>query len=752
MKTTTKYLGFILLLTSQAGCSPDYEIPDNLHPSLNGHFLAVTENSFTSSASAFNRVFKVGSFETAWKFNAPAAWLSVAPMSGKTTAEISLSGEENKSATEGRTSIFYLNSDDRDWPYEKTITVSQEKATSHLTPDRQTIEFGGSGGTETVSIESNCEWTAQTEDAWITVSQDMATNTLTIQAESNPLDNYRKSDIRILYGNDEQTGINIIQSPSAIASSVYHLEYDALASRYTVIIDSETEWKAVESDSWIQVNPPTGGTGRTAADVEVSSNMSVSERRGFICLQTGDTERFQISITQKGIHFEVSEETLAFKSGQDAKKLTVDSNFNWNVLTKPNWITLSNLSGYGNEEITVTTKENNSTSAREGNITIGIPEMGLTRTIQVTQEGKTFETSSDFIEFSDKGGYRNFSLTTDSDWTSSILGNWFSASPEYGHGDAMIEIRAEENPTTEERNGSITYSYSGDTKTVAVHQLAKYLTISNEALTFESKGGNHSVEISTNYNWTAAIEHDENWLHLSETSGQGNGTIILTADDNASINVRSTAIVVTPENAQPIRLLVTQNPRYLTVSHQSLEFFSKGGRSEGITIKTDGQYELSTEAPWLELSDPINGVFTVTATENKSDRNREGTITITMTDLAEGSHMVKIRVTQTGAGKSIITDGYPDTDTDWNSWSNGNLTITITGYTSDRDWNRHGTPMSVTITGYNSDHDWNKNDPSNSHMTIFNHGADENWNPENTDNGNPSVSDYGEDKDWNENS
>lgn len=748
MKTTSHHVGLLMLVAIQAGCSAEYDMPDNIKPSLTGHFLTATESSISVSASAFSKNFKVGSYETAWSFNQPAAWLTIEPMEGHSSADVSLTGEENLSADEGRTSIFYLNSVDPEWDYQRVMTVSQAKAEAWLIPERTTLEFGGSGGVEKLTINSNCVWTAESHESWIGVAVDAATNTLSVSVAANPFDDYRSGSVSLLYDEDKSATVTVTQSPAAITSSVYSLEYEAMASKYTISIESDAEWTAAVSDNWIQMTPSGGKAGKTEVDVEVSSNMSAAVRNGFICVKTGDAERFQISVIQKGVFLEVDKEALVFESAAESRLLKVNANSAWEVLSAPVWTELSKTSGFGSEEVTVTSADNNSMASREGAITIGIPGTNIKKKVSVAQKGKTFETSSKLIEFTDRGGSRNFTLTTDADWKSRKTDDWFSATPTSGHGNSNIEVACEENCTTDERTGEIVYDYAGESQTVAVHQLAKYLTVSNEALTFGSRGGSHTIDISTNYDWSAAIEHDENWLHLSATSGSGSGSITITADDNASVSTRSTAVVITPKGAQAIRLLVAQNPRYMRVSHQSIEFFSKGGKSDEIAVETDGKYEMSTDAEWLEISTPVNDKFTVTASENKADRMREGIITITMTDLTEGSYKMNLKVTQATEGGTLIKEGYPDTDTDWDSWSNGRLSITITRYSADKDWNKHGGVISINITGYTTDHDWNRKDPANGNAAIFNYGEDADWDPTVGTSGDPSKSEYGADKDW----
>ena len=119
-------------------------------------------------------------------------------------------------------------------------------------------------------------------------------------------------------------------------------------------------------------------------------------------------------------------------------------------------------------------------------------------------------------------------------------------------------------------------------------------------LTYTSKGGGLNVSISTNDNWTAEIDKiATSWLTLSKASGDSNVDVKITATDNPSVNSRSANVYFTTVNSQSVRVLVNQDARFLTVDMQEVLFYSKGGKSDVITISTDGTYSLSTKESWL---------------------------------------------------------------------------------------------------------------------------------------------------------
>lgn len=725
MKAKITHIGLVSFLFSLSGCGEE-EFYSGFEPSLSAHWLSVSETSFEHYSSyAFAVTFDVQSLGTPWKFSDVAEWIALSPLSGEASMTVTMNVKENESADNARTAIFYLQSDAADWNFSRAISVSQDKANPVLSTDETALSFGGASGQKSIKVSANCEWSASCSESWVSLNEDLVSGILNVSVSANPLDTYREGNIYLRYGDTESARIELTQSPSAISASAYTLQYENTASKYDVTIESEAEWTAVVSDSWIQVTPDKGGAGQTSVTIEVAPNISSSDRSGYVSIMTGSTDRLEIAIRQRGMYIE-ADASLEFKSTVESKKLRISSNTDWEVLSWPDWLTLSDTTGTGNGEITVTSAENPSTSPREGEIVIGKEGLDMRFTVTVTQSGKTLTTETTSLEFSDKAGSMSFNLFSDASWTSSKTANWFEASPSSGFGDALIEVSVEENTSTEERSGTIIYDYGDKSENVNVHQLAKYMTIDNQTFDFDSKGGNHIIELSTNDNWTATVENDDAWVGLSKTSGAGSDEIVITAEDNPSVNARSTTIVINAQYSQSVRILVSQKPRHLSVSCGSISFFANGGTSEVISVETDGIYEINGDTSWFTINKGEGDTFTVYAPENTSDEMRSGKITVALTDLKEGTLSIEIPVVQAGTGGSFIVNGYP-ADKDWDHVGDGSLSVTVHGYTSDKNWDStYGGSLTVNVTGYSPDKDWNNSSASTGRRKNSTYTSDNN--------------------------
>ena len=743
-----RFLPYIIpaCLVLLAACNDGYDPQGSIHPSLSARYLRASETTFESySASAQSFNFSVESLNTPWRFGEAPAWITLDPAQGSASADVTLSTGENQSADAPRTGIFYLQSAASDWTYSQAMSVSQAAATPFITADITSVELPGTGGTATVTLESNYTWEATCSYDWITLGADPASGTLTITATANPDNYYRTAYVYV--GN---VTIYVKQFPTEITSSQTTLACTNAASRYEVEISAEIDWEATTSDTWLDVQPARGDAGTSKVAVEVAPNEEVYSRTGYVYFKSGTTSKLQLTVNQDGLVIS-ADPSLAFTSPPSTQKLNITSNTTWSVLNAPTWVSITPASGEGNAAIDVTVADNPSMTSRRGTITVGHPGLNLSYDVAVTQAGKYFDAGTSRLEFDADGGILTFDIKSDAAWTSVLSDDWFSATPLTGKGDARISVSATANNSTDERTGIIRYDFVEESAAVNIHQLAKYFTIDNSTFEFTSRGGSHTVDFSSNDSWTAAVAGNADWLTLSATSGKGSGTITITAADNPSVNVRSATVIITPANAQAVQRLVSQRLRTLELSARSVVFFAKGGTSAPVTVTTDGTFKVTQDGDWFTVNAPQDGSFTLTATPNSSKEARRGTITVALTDLTEGSLAITIPVIQGGQGCSFVIDTYPDQDTDWLPASDGSLTVTVTGYAADRNWNSTwNSGMTISVTGYTTDKDWNRTHSSACHATVTVYGAEKNWTPTTGSNGSFSSTAFGNENNWNE--
>lgn len=739
------------------GCQDDYVENGKMQPSLTFHYLSAGWTEATVDYSRQQYPVEVYSFETPWKFSIgeDLNWLDASPMSGNETLTAELMIEENKSGVGARTALFYLESNDSDWSFSQAMSLTQYEAPAMLSVDCESFGLGAMSQRHIVKVTANCSWEATSNaESWLTVdSQNTATGELTFHVSENLQSYSRSGSIMITYGSNggKRLSINVTQLPaSTINVSEATLYFENTASKYEVEVTSEVSWGVKTADSWISVDSPSGEAGKSVVSIEVAPNTSVSERTGSVYFMIGGTTSFTLDIVQAGLYIKSDIYSLDFGASPQSQDLEITSNTGWEVLSAPEWISFDKRSGAGNDVLRVSTAENPNSFPRSGDIKIGQTGLNITCNIHVLQHGKTMSVDSDFLTFSPRGGTQTFTLTSDGEWFASHVVDWFTVTPSSGKETQVITVEASPNTENYEREGRIEFMLDQLSTFVTVHQQALFLAVVSDAYEFASVGGTNIIEISSNDAWTARVENGVDWLTLSDTSGDGDGLITMKVAENNSVNKRSTTVIIETEHAQSFRIMVSQMPRQLKLSAQSVLFFSSGGISSPVEVFSECPYSISKEGAWFSVTEnKEDNTFTVKAEANPGKDLRRGTITVTALNLMEGTLSLTMDVIQTVEGFTFIKNPYQH-DVDWSKLGDGKLSLSIKGYSSDYNWSDiGGGKITVGITGYTTDHDWNKGDSFNINATVTGYDDDHNWNSDVNSKGKFSVETYGNESDWN---
>lgn len=738
---------YIIVCLLLVGCSEKYDEVLGLYPTLTPRYMVVTPTALSYSAQASSKTLKVTSTETPWKIENGIDWISTNPTSGSSNASVNVSVTENKSGDDARTGIFYLKADVSDWKYESPISVTQVGATPTISLSKSEIDFTGTPNTETVTVTANCSWTATSSADWLTVSQ--KDNTITLTVTGNESNSNRTATVSVIHSGTSNASqkITVRQVPASINASTETLVFNNTASSVNLTINAEASWTASSSASWIDISPASGESGTSTMKVSVSPNTSTSERTGYVNLSIGGSQRIQIPVRQRGIYIETEQSELSFNAAGGSQNLTVLSNTNWTISSAPSWITVSPSQGEGDGSVKVTASDNPYTTNRSGVVHLTQAGLSIDVAVSVSQAGKTFNVNTTVLNFEDKSSTQTINIQTDGTWTAFASDSWITISPYTASGNSTLSVSVSENISDDERSGQVMVVMADKSATINVVQKGKYFTVSNNLLTYTSKGGVIDVSISTNDSWSAKVEDGSTWLTLSKTSGAGNVDVKVTASDNASVNSRTATLIFETTHNQKVRVVVTQDARYLRVDTREVLFYSKGGTSEAITVSTDGTYSVTTSQSWLLITQSAN-TFTVTASENSGTDARFGKIVIALTDLQEGTYSLTLDVTQLNYGGSFLRKDYDD-DHNWDNMGNSTGSLTITGFGSDKNYDTNtasGTTLSVS--GYQSDKNWDNSSSSGVTVSVTGYNSDKNLDSQTTSSGTVSKQEFGTDHNW----
>ena len=251
------------------------------------------------------------------------------------------------------------------------------------------------------------------------------------------------------------------------------LSYDSKGGTQVVPVTSSLSWTVSTSQTWITASPASG-SGNGTVSITCSSNTGSSSRSGTVTIRGGEYTQ-TVTITQEGALLNVSPGNLTFASNGGTKSVSVTSNLSWSVTDNQSWITVSPASGSGNGTVSITCSSNIGSFSRSGTLTIS--GGGLTKTIEVTQEGDIIlEVSGSTLFFPKSELTKTFTITSTTSWEITDDSSWITVTPATGSGNATITVRCL--PTSVNRIGQVTVSSGGITRHVTIRQY--YLDITPE--------------------------------------------------------------------------------------------------------------------------------------------------------------------------------------------------------------------------------------------------------------------------------
>lgn len=270
------------------------------------------------------------------------------------------------------------------------------------------------------------------------------------------------------------------------------------------------------------------------------------------------------------------EREVAFAATETSRSVKLTADCAWEVTSVENsgWddFSVSPKNGKGNSVLVISSEANHTSEDRVATFIIQT-KGGLKQkvTVHQTKSGADLSISSQEFNYDDKEGTQALTVKCNTNWE--ILGmtgiDWLEiGQTSGGAGEFEIPIKVKEIFDDAERVALLTVSAGslGDNIfDVIVTQSGKpqiSLALSTYALPVAAAGGTQTVTVTSDGAWIAAVPASAEWIHISPTSGVGNGEITVTCDANTSIQERLTVLTVSAGTQRPQRgdVVITQSP------------------------------------------------------------------------------------------------------------------------------------------------------------------------------------------------
>ena len=286
----------------------------------------------------------------------------------------------NYTEVEGRTTNVTIYS--QKYNISNVIKVSQGAFIPEISTEVETLNFAVEGGTQMVAITSNFEYEVSASADWITISQ--TDNGIAVTA-SNYFELEPRTD-NITISNEKYNISKIIKVSQGafvpeISVGLENLVFSAEGETQNVSIISNFEYDVTTNVDWITVVKTDNGIA-----VSVPNYIEVDERTANITIYK---EKYNISkvikVSQGAFIPEINIETktLNFTVEGGMQNVAITSNFEYDVATSVDWITISKT----NNGITVTVPNYVEVEERSANITIYKEKYNITNVIKVSQGG-----------------------------------------------------------------------------------------------------------------------------------------------------------------------------------------------------------------------------------------------------------------------------------------------------------------------------------------------------------------------------
>ena len=538
-----------------------------------------------------------------------------------------------------------------------------------LKPDRSEIPFSAQGEAVQLAIKSqNVSWELTGAPSWLTLSQKSGTGdaTVTLTAtENKDVDNSRVAVLQLKSTTAKyefSKSVTVTQSAASIylTTSETSLTLAPQAVQKNITISSDVEWEAVSSAGWLELTK----TNATTLSLNASENTTAGTRTATVTLRRVGTTRAlaTISVVQSEAGITGSTDTVAFTADGGTKSVDIEADVTWSATTsEASWLTVTPTSGTGGKvSLGISALANNSAAARSAYVYVKIgTEQKLA--IPVSQEGISFNVVGALENVFAADGSTKQKLTVESNTAWAVLScpEWLTVTPAQGSkGTCEITLQAAANNSLDSRSATLRIGIEGLTiyKDITVAQEGVTIELGDRSLDFGWETAEREVEITFPGSWSAMASDD--WLTLSQSSGLGEETIIVTAATNPGEDVRTGTITVASEG-RSMKITAVQQGQYLKINSTAGEVGAMGG-SVNLTVTTTVGAAASVEyqgtaKDWVTYDNDDKGNYTLSVAYNPSSNNRTAQFVIkptmsgTNTTCSSG---VKFAITQKGRSLS----------------------------------------------------------------------------------------------------
>ena len=554
-----------------------------------------------------------------WSITSKPSWITVSPstiINGQTgytgDTAVTISAAKNITEVERNGTVILTES-----TFGHTYEMSVAQAGYEFSISPNSLDFTKNGQTKTVTINNpyGYSWIVQSKPDWITTAVTSSGN-LSVTAAPNIV--FERTGTLVIKDTDFNHTYNVsLSQESGYVFDIdptyfYFLPDYELEDTLTIENPNHMAWTITNIPAWLTVSP-TAGTG-TSVSITAAENIGF-ERSG-LSISVNETlcdQHYLFDVVQEsGYYFELLPYTgLSYTSGTSRQIMTVAcKGYNWQITSKPDWITASQTTGFGQTDVYLTAATNIGYE-RSGVVKVKNTDYNLEYTLNVTQEsGYYFNVSP--LSFSFASGQSTSTLVIDNpngyNWTILDLPVWMAASATAGTASTNVTLTAYTNGWDERTD---IFEVSEDSiastaATITVTQAEGYtLEYTPDYFTFSCTSGNSTLTITNPDNYNLTISDNRNWISASPTAVTSSTGVTISVTDNGDTSDDRTATITITNNSRSkthtINVLQGGYLFYVEPSESQTLEFASGGSTEFIMVHDGNNFnwEVISYPNWL---------------------------------------------------------------------------------------------------------------------------------------------------------
>ena len=290
------------------------------------------------------------------------------------------------------------------------LASCQKPVEPSLSLKDQEISVPAAGADETVTFQTNQDWTANSDAAWVTVTPAAGSGadagaTITVSVAKNDTFDARSAKVSVKAGPLSAT-ITVNQAGKDVVFTLSDQELNAEVAglEKTIEFESNIDWTAASDADWVTVTPASGKASDAKASITIKAgeNVLTKVRTAKVSVSAGNKTAV-ITVSQKAApaYFRLtssSEQTIEY-NGETS--ISFESNAAWTVSSDAEWLSVSPANGEGNGTVNVKAGINESNDKRTAKLVFTAGEA----TAEVTIIQKSKETDGDNESFEPLPGY-----------------------------------------------------------------------------------------------------------------------------------------------------------------------------------------------------------------------------------------------------------------------------------------------------------------------------------------------------------